>query len=267
MVTIDTGDTPDPGHWPERRARRTPLALITHHAGNILAPLELYICIEHCEEDSRNIIDNKFMNICRDEEKPKPKLLNLRGNRRNIKLPTGRYKVRIISNLRPSLTVYEISPGTVLIYLAYQMGIHYGESQDISIDEAWVSDWMNAGSTDSRKNCLVFDIARYKDGEFQKVTCVGREILRNKKYRKYLRQETSLWGREEGSRDGEEAEVVGRREGALAFKNELGIRRQANGEEREIKGVRNMKYEGLDDGQGNTDEDECDDHKLIDRRA
>lgn len=31
--------------------------------------LELYICIEHCEEDSRNIIDNKFMNICRDEEK------------------------------------------------------------------------------------------------------------------------------------------------------------------------------------------------------
>lgn len=39
MVTIDTGDTPDPGHWPERRARRTPLALITHHAGNILAPV------------------------------------------------------------------------------------------------------------------------------------------------------------------------------------------------------------------------------------
>lgn len=56
-------------------------------------------------------------------------------NRRNVKLSKGRYKVRIISNLRSSLTIYEISPGTVLIYLAYQMGIHYGESQDISVTD------------------------------------------------------------------------------------------------------------------------------------
>lgn len=69
----------------------------------------------------------------------------------------------------------------------------------------------------ARRQSLVIHLYKYAE-----VTCVGREILRNKKYRKYLRQETSLWGREEGSRDGEEAEVVGRREGALAFKNELG---------------------------------------------
>lgn len=31
--------------------------------------------------------------------------------------------------------VHEISPGTVLIYMAYQMGIHYGESQDISVTD------------------------------------------------------------------------------------------------------------------------------------
>lgn len=73
-----------------------------------------------------------------------------------------------------------------------------------------------AETTLARRQSLVIHLYKYAE-----VTCVGREILRNKKYRKYLR-ETSLWGREEGSWNGEEAEVVGRREGALAFKNELG---------------------------------------------